>query len=159
MRNPSSIVLTAAVCLAAAATASAGLLPDGGVTAQEVAAGLLEKGYKAEITTDSTGDPKVMSAADGSNVSIYFYGCKGEGPRCNSIQFVSAFDLDDGMSLSRINLWNRENRFGRAYLDDENDPYVEMDVDVEHGFTTESLATWIDTWTQVLPRFKSYIGF
>jgi hypothetical protein len=161
MRNPTSLALLTAVCLAATApaTATAGLLPDGGVTAQEVAAVLQEKGYKAEITTDSTGDPTVMTAADGSNVSIYFYDCKGEGPRCTSIQFVSAFDIDDGMSLSKINLWNRENRFGRAYLDDENDPFVEMDVDVEHGFTTESLATWIDTWIHVLPRFKSFIGF
>ena len=137
----------------------AGALPDGGATAAEVAGVLQDKGYRAEITTDSAGDPLIDSAADGTKFSVYFYGCEGEEPRCNAIQFMAAFDLEEGLSLEQINLWNREHRFGRGYLDDENDPFVEMDLDVEYGFTTEALANNLDTWVAVLPGFKEFIGY
>jgi len=159
MRNR---VLT--MCLTVGALAASAALaepvPDGGMTAAEVAKVLQDQGYRAEITTDSAGDPLIESGVDGTHFSVYFYGCAGEEePRCNAIQFMAAFDLEDGTSFERINLWNREHRFGRGYLDDENDPFVEMDLDVEYGFTTEALANNLDTWSAVLPGFKEFIGF
>lgn len=133
-------------------------LPTGGVTAGEVAKALLDKGYKAEVTTDSAGDPMIRSSADGSNFRILFYSCKNSGPRCVSITFSAGFDLDKGLSYSRINEWNSEKRFGRAYLDDEMDPYVQMDVDFERGATNEAISNVVDTWAAVLPVFKSFIN-
>ena len=141
-----------------ATQASAYQIRDGGITAQEVAQVLMSKGYKAEITTDAEGDPKIKSATDGTNFYVYFYGCHG-GPRCTAIQFEAAFDLPNGMTLARINEWNKGNRFGRAYLDNEMDPYVEMDLDVEHAFLSEGLANNLDTWAAVVPRFKKFIGW
>ncbi|HEY4168655.1 MAG TPA: YbjN domain-containing protein [Reyranella sp.] len=46
-----------------------------------------------------------------------------------------------GVAPQRILDWNRDKRFGRAYLDKVGDPWVEMDVDVEHGATTEATPT------------------
>src|SRR5271167_707064 len=45
-----------------ASQAMAYQIKDGGITAPEVAKVLQDKGYKAEITTDDEGDPKVKSA-------------------------------------------------------------------------------------------------
>lgn len=155
--KPIVIVAALAVVALSPAAASAGMLPDGGVTASEVAKALQDKGYRAEVTTGSDGDPLIKSAADGTNFRILFYSCS-KAQRCASIQFVAAFDLDDGMKLSKINSWNQNKRFGRAYLDDDMDPFVEMDVDFEHGATSEAIANNIDTWAAVLPAFKSYIN-
>lgn len=127
-------------------------LADGGVTADEVAAVLQAKGYQAKISKDHEGDPKIQSSTDGLSYEIYFYGCH-KGPRCSSLQFSTAFHVDGGMTYERINAWNRGNRFGRAYLDDEKDPYIEMDLDVEHGFSTEAVDNNIDTWDAVVPAF------
>jgi hypothetical protein len=155
--RPGSAVLAAVLLVPA--WAGAGPLPDGGVTAEDVAAALRAKGYKAEITTDDTGDPKIRSATDGSRYSIYFYGCDG-GPRCTAIQFSIGFDLEDGeASHAMINGWNRDKRFGKAYLDEENDPWVEYDYDVERGVTTEALENVIDVWDSVVPTFKRHINF
>jgi hypothetical protein len=159
MRN---LVMVASLggALLGASTLAAATYPDGGLTGAEVVQVLQEKGYRAELTTDSGGDPLVQSSADGSSFSIYFYGCEGEPARCDSIQFTAAFDVEgDGMSLADANVWNREHRFGRVYLDDESDPFLEMDVDVEFGFTTEALGSNVETWVTVLPRFKEHIGF
>lgn len=159
MRNRVVTTWLAAAALGASPVL-AGALPDGGISAQEVARVLQDKGFRAEVTVDSVGDPLINSAADGTNFRVYFYGCAGDDePRCTAIQFMAGFDLEDGMSLERINLWNREHRFGRGYLDEENDPFLEMDVDVELGFTTEALANNLDTWIYVVPKFKEFIGF
>lgn len=155
-----AVVASLGGALLGASVLAAASFPDGGVTGAEVVQVLQEKGYRAELSADSTGDPLVLSGADGSNFSVYFYGCEGEPARCDSIQFTAAFDVDgEGMSLADANLWNREHRFGRVYLDDESDPFLEMDVDVEFGFTTEALGSNVTTWVQVLPRFKEFIGF
>lgn len=153
-------LFAAALCAAFATVgaAQAGQIKDGGITADEVASVLQAKGFKAEITKDSGGDPMIKSATDGVNYSILFYGCK-HTPRCSAIQFYAGFHLDKGMTTDKINEWNRENRFGRAYIDKEKDPNVEMDLDVEHGFLTEGLANNIDTWGAVLPAFKKFVGF
>jgi hypothetical protein len=150
-------VAAAAVGLAMTGAAGARPLPDGGVTVQDVARELQAKGYKAEIGKDSGGDPKITSGMDGSNFTVWFYGCK-DG-RCTQVQYEAGFDLKSGLSLAKINLWNRENRFGAGHLDDENDPYIQYDIDFEHGATTEAIANTIDVWASLLPDFKKFIDF
>jgi hypothetical protein len=151
-RFAAAVAIAAAMC---AGVAHARPLPEGGVTAQEVAEALQAKGYRAQLTKDSAGDPMIESGLDGSTFRVMFYTCKTG--RCASIQFVWALDMDDGMELRKINQWNREKRFGRAYLDDENDPFLEMDVDLERGGTTEAIGNNLDTWASVLPAFKEFI--
>jgi len=152
------LMIAASVALSlGAAQAQARPLPAGGVTAQEVIEVLQAEGYRAQEDVDGVGDPMVRSATDGVNYNIYFYDC--QGARCTSIQFGSAFDLSEPMTLDRINEWNRDMRFGRAYLDDEMNPILEMDVDLELGATTEQLESVIGTWAAVVPAFKTFIDF
>ncbi len=63
------------------------------------------------------------------------------------------------MTPQRILDWNRDKRFGRAYLDKAGDPWVEMDMDVEHGATTEAIANDLERWKAVIQEFRTYIGF
>lgn len=146
-----------AVLLAAAGAAQARVLPPGGVTADEVAAALREGGFKAELGKDDGGDPMITSALDGSSFKVLFYDCKSG--RCAAIQFTAGFDLDKGTSLSKVNMWNREYRFGRAWLDDEMDPYIQYDVDFEIGATTEAIGNVIQRWESLVPDFKKYVDF
>ena len=140
-----------------AAQAQARPLPAGGVTAAEVIEVLQANGYRAQADVDGVGDPMVRSATDGNNFAVYFYGC--ERDRCTTIQFGTAFAMRQSPGLAKINEWNREMRFGRAYLDSEMDPVVEMDVDLELGATTEQLQSVIATWAAVVPAFKDFIDF
>jgi hypothetical protein len=137
--------------------ARATALPDGGVTASEVASVLQGKGYKAEINADKSGDLLVGSASGGVNFSVYFYTCN-HTPRCTSIQFSAGFQKP-GITDEQLEKWNRTTRFGKAYFDTDHDPRVEMDVDVEHGATTEAIANDLDRWVSVLAEFVKYIGW
>jgi Putative bacterial sensory transduction regulator len=143
--------------LMTAAPVMARSLPDGGLTSQEVANILQEKGYKAQVTTDKGGDPMVRSASGGVDFLVLYYECKGR-QRCPSIQFYAGFKKK-GITPARIAEWNTKKRFGRAYLDDEFDPRVEMDVDLEHGATTEAVANDMERWVVVLSEFTKFIGW
>lgn len=146
-----------AVGLAALPAAAAVSYPAGGVTASEVAAVLKSKGLQAEITTDDVGDPMIKSASEQINWRVIFYGC--EKGRCTSIQFQAGFDLDNGMTYAKANEWNYTKRFGRAALDDDMDPYVRFDIDVEKGYNSEALDNQLATWLALVPTFADFIGF
>ena len=115
-------------------------------------------GYRAELTTDDGGDPKIKSAAGGANFSIYFYGCES-GKDCTSIQFSAGFDKANGLDLAVANDWNTRKRYGKVYLDDERDPYIEMDIDMEGGIRTELFADNLGIWDRMLSDFKKHIDW
>ena len=139
------------------AAVSAAPLPNGGITPDEVAAVLKARGLPAKFGKDRQGDPKIESKIGSDHFFVYFYTCKGE--RCAAIQFSKGYDLDGGIDLEKLNDWNRDHRFGRAFRDNENDPWVQMDVDLERGSTTESVANNLETWLAVQEAFSAAIGW
>jgi hypothetical protein len=152
--------LLSAVCVVALAQSSAAFakpLPAGGATVEEVAASLRAVGLNAEIGKDDQGDPKIRSLNEKQNLEfyVYFYSCKND--RCGAIQFSEGYDLKDGISCERIDKWNSEWRYGRAFRDKENDPYVQMDVDLERGSTTESIDNNLEVWLTIIGEFEKHI--
>ncbi len=150
--------------LAMAAVAAAWALP---AEAQMVTAGkpdtlvkaLQAAGYSAKLEKDGTGDPMIKSAVNGHPFRIVFYGCKANRD-CATITFAAGFDKKKETSLDSINDWNRENRFGRAYLDDEGDPILGMDVDLDDGGISPALFTDnLEFWTAVNGAFQKHIGW
>ncbi len=126
---------------------------------QAIAGLLKDIGYRAELTKDDTGDPKIESAAAGVNFSIYFYGCT-DGKACSSIQFSSGFDLDSALNMSSVNDWNTRKRYGKVYIDDEGDPYLEMDINLAGGGITEdSFRDSLDSWERLLSDFQEHIDW
>ena len=153
-------IALAAVAVGAliATQAQAYKVEEGGITAPEVAKVLQDKGYKAIVKTDDDGDPEVDTAVDGTDVVIFFYGCN-HGPRCPSITFQSDFDSSHGVTAEDVNTWNADKRFIKGWLNTDKVLYGEMDVDVSHGFSTENLAEYVDTWAAFLPEFKQKFGY
>lgn len=142
--------------LVAAAPASAAPIPNGGITVREMATFLQGKGYKAEIKSGSTGQ-YLSSAGAGVNFDVYFYDCTSG--RCASVQFEAGFDLTNGITAAKINEWNRDKRYMKAYVDSGNDPHVSYDVNTSPGRTYEGLADDFGVWTGTLPTFASFIGW
>ena len=126
-------------------------LPNGGVTADEVAEVMKIMKLPVEQTRDKQGDPLIKSSSDGRRFGVYFYQCKAN--RCTSIQFSSGFN--DAVPVAKVMEWNRTKRFGRAYIDGTT-LYVEMDMDVERGATTEALANNFERWAAVLEQFPKF---
>jgi len=147
--------LAAALILAPAAQAED--LHKGGMTGPEVVAWMQKAGYKAELGKDDGGDPMISSAAEGQTFKVYFYDC--EAGRCKALQFSAGFDLKTPLTLDKINAWNRKNRYLKAYLDEDGDPYVQYDVNVNAGRTVEGLDDDFGVWTGMIGDFTTFIGW
>lgn len=145
-----------AVLLFVSLAARAAPMPDGGVTAGEVADVMRAKNLPVEITTDPDGDPLIHSQSNNIKFHVYFYECSPQ-KRCRSIQFYAGWTTK-GISETQINTWDRTKRFGRAYLDRQSEPCVEMDMDLQHGATTQALANDFDRWLLVMKTFRDFIG-
>jgi len=63
-----------------------------------------------------------------------------------------------GGSINKVNEWNKEKRFSRAYLDGDGDANVEWDIDLEGGVTVDAVREGIRTFQAVVQVFKDY-GF
>lgn len=118
----------------------------------------LARGFgSASLGEDDIGDPLITGRIEGSKYGIYFYGCDDNHHNCNELQFSAGW-ADVEVALSDINEWNKTRRFGKAYLDEENDPILEFSVNLEHGVTPDNFDSTLDWWASALKEFKEYIG-
>ena len=115
-------------------------------------------GFQARLDKDSVGDPLIHSSAGGVEFSVYFYGCT-KNKKCQSIQFSAGYNLDEGTTLEKIDEWNETKRFAGAYLDDEDDPFLQMDVNTDGGITEENFKSSFDLWQTLKGQFEEHIGF
>ena len=107
-----------------------------------------------ELSTD--GNPTIAGEIDGVGYQIFFMNCT-DGANCEDVNFYAGFSLKPALDV--INGWNRDKRFGKAYLDSELDAVVEFDVNLEHGVTQENLNAAFEIWTLILDQYTTYIGF
>lgn len=132
----------------------------GFVDASEVGgiAGIVQdEGYRAVVGRDSVGDPMITSTAHGQEFTIYFYGCE-YGENCRDVQFRATFDMEDGMSPTKVQDFNRENRWGKVYLDEDSNPVLEMDVNLYGYVFVTNFKDTLDWWVLVMQNFIEYIA-
>jgi hypothetical protein len=144
-----------AVAVPAAPAAAQNVLP----TPQSVSAALQAAGYKAEVGKDGTGDPMVTSSSSGTRFGTLFYGCT-DHTGCTNIQFTVSYDLAKGTSADRMDAWNAAHRFGRAFLDKDQDPVLAMDLDLDKGGLSKALFQEnLNTWISLMTAFEKHIDW
>ena len=122
-------------------------------------AALQKAGYKAKLTYDE-GKPEIESSAAGATFYLYFQNCESKDG-CEDVMIQSAYDMaKDAVTLETINKFNRDNRWARAYLDDEDDPVLESDL-VFAGKQMDEAAfiEGVKAWDEVLGRFHKAIDW
>jgi hypothetical protein len=116
-------------------------------------------GHEATLTTDKVGDPMIKTSIAGTTFQVFFYNCTNH-TECATVQFHSGYSLNNKPSLEHINEWNTSQRFGRAFLDKEGDPILEMDVDLDDGGLSVLLfQDNLEFWDSVLGKFEKHIGY
>ena len=94
------------------------------------------RGYgSASLTTQSNGDPQITGKINGITYQVYFRNCTNNTD-CEDLNFYLGF-LDIKPTLEVINDWNLNKRFSRAYLDQDQDACVEMDLDLVEGVSAK----------------------
>jgi hypothetical protein len=148
-------ILGGAFVMASALSAQAQTIVDGAMVDEILN---LARGYgSANLETQSNGDPKITGKIEGVTYQVFFMNCTNN-TNCEDLNFYAGF-LDNKQTLDVINAWNRDKRFGKAYLDSDLDAVVEFDVNLEHGVTRENLDAAFSLWSLILDQYTTYIGY
>jgi hypothetical protein len=115
-------------------------------------------GYGARLEADAVGDPLIRTHASGADFSVFFYGCT-DTARCKAAQFQAGFDLSAATSAAKMNEWNRAHRFGTAFIDDERDQSLQMDVTPAGGVSRTNCANAVDWWKVAPSEYQDFFGW
>ena len=117
-----------------------------------VARYLNQLGYRAKLTKDKQGDPKIETGLGGFNAGLYFYGCE-KGADCTSFQFQVGIASDTKLSLEQVNNFNKQYRFSQLSLDEERDPWLYYDLPSgTAGISGDAFAQAVDIYEEQLNK-------
>jgi hypothetical protein len=117
-------------------------------------------GHQTKLGADKDGNPEIDGTVDGWRYTVFFYGCdKAQVKRCASIEVFSGFRMNTPPTLERLNEWNRERRFGTAFVEENGIVRVRLSVNVRGGLTEANLLAWFEWYRRVLKEFTDHIGF
>ena len=103
------------------------------ITPAELTQLMLEEGYSARE------DNGVDWKSDGVNTHLLFI----DGTQ--SIQFYVAYENSGDSTLEKVNEWNKTKRYSRSYSDNDNDPVLELDLDLAGGVTRDRILDFLKT--------------
>lgn len=151
-----------AVRLAALAVSVAMTLP---VMAQEIVDGSDVEGIlaiasshgEATLEAQTDGSPRIAGRINGIGYQLFFMNCT-DGTACEDLNFYAGF-ANLKPAVDSINDWNRNKRFGNAYLDSDLDAVIEFDVNLEFGVTRENLDAAFALWGLLMEQYAEHIGY
>ncbi len=115
----------------------------------------IAKGFGIAHLEDVNKNPVIIGRIQGKKYAISFHGCNSSGKDCDDILFTAPWSGES--SLERVNNWNREKRFGRAYIDTDGDPALDMAVNIDYGVTTKNIEDTFDWWSKAMSRFEEQV--
>jgi hypothetical protein len=110
------------------------------ITAAEM--GSLLKGMGVTFEEKTVGDNVIFKfklGRIGGGFSVILLLSNLEGNTCQSLQLHAGFSGSYKAGLNGINEWNRSKKFSRAYLDRENEPHLESDLNLKGGVTEAAI--------------------
>lgn len=122
---------------------------------------LLEaRGLEAEYNEPQEGatGPIIYSGFDGINFDLNFERCEEGGVSCNRLVLVAGFEVEDSVDIELINEWNAMN-YGKAFLDDGDNPWLSLEINIESGLSRAAFGTTLDWWEGLLNDFMIEIGY
>ena len=115
------------------------------------------QGWPATLVSKADADPYIESSRNGLKFLVIFMNCE-DHKNCKTLQYYMGCSDAKDVPLDRFNQWNKEKRFARGYRDDEGDPVLEMDVDVDFaGIPRENLGETFNTWASLMDSYREFI--
>ena len=133
-------------------------IPDGGLTIEDVVAWIEKAGLTAKVVTAENGERHVVITIKNANTPFNIFMRDGNGERFASLDLAVGWSTHGSFKTSQLNEWNSTNRWCRAYFDDVNDPWLEMDIDLWPGGTYELLKDQFLVWLDTVARFIDKYG-
>jgi hypothetical protein len=154
-------MLAATLALLLAGPAVAQELPDNTLlrasNPEMIARYLNQMGYRAKLTKDKQGDPKIETGLGGYTVHVYFYGCT-DNAACTSLQLQTGISTKKKLSLDQVNEFNKQFRFVQLHLDEEQDPWLYYDLPTgKAGISADAFALAVEIYEDQINELNRLI--
>jgi hypothetical protein len=110
----------------------------------------------AALESQSDGNPRITGKIKGVPYYVFLMNC--DSGVCEDLNFYAGF-ANIKPTLDAINAWNRDKRFGNAYLDSDLDAAIEYDVNLEYGVSRQNLDAAFGVWSVILEEYIAYVGY
>jgi hypothetical protein len=114
-----------------------------------------EAGYSATLTKDEQGEPLIQISIGKFKALVVFYQC-AEKINCRSLQFYTAFDFKNGMKLKDLPKVSDALRFAKVTLDNENDPILLHDVNMQGGVSRMNFEVTAREFSMAVGKFDGF---
>lgn len=97
-----------------------------------------DEGYTADVNDKGV----VIWKVEGYRAQVFISKNGGD-----NMQFHTAFG-DSNATAAKVNRWNATKRYSKTYLDDDGDPHLELDLDLDGGVTRARIVDYLRTCRQ-----------
>lgn len=112
----------------------------------------------ARLSTPSGSNPRIEATYNGLKYLVFFMNCNDSHSNCKTVQFYMGFSDAKDHTLEQLNEWNKTKRFAKAYRDNEGDPVIEMDIDMDFsGIPQQNFVEYIRTWHSLMNQYNDWV--
>lgn len=126
------------------------------LTNETLVTALVRAGFAAEVKTEA-GQSFAIAKMGGQAFQAVLSGCQSPGVACTDIELFAGFS-GQRIAWERLNGWNARTRFTRAFLDEQRNPALQMDISVLGGVSPEALKSSLATWGSALDTFSLFLA-
>jgi hypothetical protein len=126
---------------------------------EQILAAAKEAGLEnGRLITSADDNPYIEAFHNDMKTLLLFMNCDDDHKHCKTMQYYLGFNDAENVTTEKLNTWNREKRFARAYLDSVGDPVIEMDVDMDFdGLPRVNVVESLNTWQALIDAYRSHL--
>lgn len=115
-------------------------------------------GMPAKVIRKAGENPYIESKHSGLTYLVFFMTCDDSNTNCKTLQYYMGYSDSKETTLEKLNEWNKDHRFARAYRDNEGDPVLEMDIDLDFkGLPRENIVESLKTWQSLIDQYQTFL--
>lgn len=129
-----------------------------GLSSEDLAAILKKTKLDYEESQDDWSDPQFFIYLDNrQEVVVWTYGC--ENKKCQDLRLWTYFPRNGrDPDYARVNYWNSEQRWTKAYFDQDRDAVLEMDFDADGGVTEDAVINLLEIYVTQIYEFVNFMN-
>ena len=131
------------------------------MTPGQVVSIMQNTGYAAYVDEDGEGDPMILASKGGEKFGVIFFDCEKAGPLpdryCTDLEFLAVYEVDRKPSLAKLNEWNANQSFGRAFLRDDGSVVMQMPINLAMGVSESFITSSLEWWDSVMAEFNKHL--
>ena len=116
--------------------------------------------FTFEEVKDEQGDPllKVSPGDSGAaKIDMLFVGC-GTDPTCEDVLLRATYSPNKPIALKVANDWNHRNRWARAYVNEQREAVIEMDISAYGGIGRDAVEGMVNTFFKIVRDFSKELN-